>query len=675
MANINVQFRSCGGKLSNAASLVLAEKTEEKGVSVKCDESLMYSDDTRSCARETFTVTSNGSFSEITKVLDESSAVYFSPATPGTEKFSESCKPPDEIGVNNNNGNASGTANGTSPRNVIDMHANASESSRNQIVIDNIPSNHSNANPDGLSPMKLEEKSFYSARENEKGDDSIWGLLSGALGNIYEWYDFAVYGLLASEIGASFFPQSSEKLQLINSFGVYLAAFIMRPIGAILFGEIGDRLWGRKYALIMSIVMITVPSVIMGLLPTYDMIGPAAPILLVFLRMLQGLSVGGQLAGSYVLSIEQSTPHNRGFRGSICDASAVGGFLMASAVTTTVRLSFSEETVNDWAWRIPFWFSLLLAPLLYHIVNNAEESEYWEDKSLHKETEQIIREEDQKQQTPAITDLLSSPFYRRQLFGMIGVLSTSTSSFYILFLWTPLYLSNLRELISEATADMITFCVVGTYIMILVVCGKLSDTFPHRMDLMRIGYPGIMIACPLMFIMFESESIVGIILAQLQFAVCLALVNGGIAAWEVELWMPDPSLSFTGVAVGHNVAATIFGGTMPLIATSLFYFSEEIYDDGENSLNRMIPGLYVSILAMVSFYCISNVIRHPHDVRTGEKKIRDTLRAKRKKRERERLGLSVFPLGSTSSLGMTSFNNQDITGREGTYCPPIREII
>ena len=136
-------------------------------------------------------------------------------------------------------------------------------------------------------------------------------------------YDFAVYGLLAPEIGAAFFPNTSDKLQLINSFGVYLAAFLMRPLGAIVFGEIGDRLVGRKHALVFSILLITIPSVLMGMLPGYNTWGIISPIILVLLRMFQGLSVGGQLAGSYVLSIEQSSSTSRGFRGSVCDASSV----------------------------------------------------------------------------------------------------------------------------------------------------------------------------------------------------------------------------------------------------------------------------------------------------------------------------------------------------------------
>ncbi len=115
---------------------------------------------------------------------------------------------------------------------------------------------------------------------------------------------------------------------MVSSFGVYLAAFVMRPIGAILFGEIGDRLVGRKHALVFSILLITVPSVLMGILPAYERWGIVAPILLVLLRMMQGLSVGGQLAGSYVLSIEQSSNRTRGFRGSVCDASSVCVFVL-----------------------------------------------------------------------------------------------------------------------------------------------------------------------------------------------------------------------------------------------------------------------------------------------------------------------------------------------------------
>lgn len=503
--------------------------------------------------------------------------------------------------------------------------------------------------------MKLEELSFYSASDNDLGDDNIWGLLSGVGGNIYEWYDFAVYGLLASEIGAIFFPQSSKELQLVNSFGVYLAAFIMRPIGAILFGEIGDRVVGRKHALVFSILLITVPSVLMGVLPGFETLGWASPILLVILRMMQGLSVGGQLAGSYVLSIEQSSARNRGFRGSICDASSVGGFLLASLVTTCVRFSFTSDQVDRWAWRLPFLFSLLLAPILYHIVNQTEESKFWAERNEQKETEDQVREaEIGSNQQPAIFDLMESPFRRRQLAGMIGLLSSTTSTFYVLFLFCPVFLSELKGVMTQAHADSMNFVVVGFYIVFLLLAGQASDKFPHRRDLMRIGLPGIIVAAPVMFSMIETESFAGIFLGQILLSLCLALVNGGMAALEVELWMSDPTLSFTGVAVGHNTAATLFGGTMPLVATGLYYQSSFLVDENEmypNFFNtlipQMLPGFYISLLGLISLFCLSFVVKHPHDVRIGSRQLkaavleenrkfkRKTLEAKKKKRKKK----------------------------------------
>ena len=183
----------------------------------------------------------------------------------------------------------------------------------------------------------------------------------------------------------------------------------------------------------------------------------------------------------------------------------------------------------------------------------------------------MVRETENASDRPAVVDLFSSPFRRRQLAGMVGVLGGVTSSFYTLFLWTPVYLSELRGIMTEKEADLMNFVVVGIYIFFILCAGKLSDKFPHRMDLFRIGFPGIIVGAPAMFAMFESESVLGYLVAQIMFAFCLALVEGGKAAWEVELWMADPTLSFTGVAIGHNIAATIFGGTMPLVATFLFY--------------------------------------------------------------------------------------------------------
>lgn len=355
--------------------------------------------------------------------------------------------------------------------------------------------------------------------------------------------------------------------------------------------------------------------------------------------MLQGLSVGGQLAGSYVISIEQSSSKSRGFRGSVCDASSVGGFLLASLVTCCVRFTFTSDQVDDWAWRLPFLFSLLLAPILYYVVNQTEESKFWSERNEQKEIEEHIREvEYENYSNPAIYDLMASPFRRRQLVGMVGILSGTTSTFYILFLWTPVYLSELKGLMTQAHADSMNFIIIAIYIVFVLLFGRLSDTFPHRKDLMCIGLPGIIVACPVMFSMFESENYYGYFVGQILLAFCLAMANGGMAALEVELWMADPTLSFTGVAVGHNLSATLFGGTMPLVATALYYKSvdlvnvDEMYPDFFNTLiPKMLPGFYVSLLGLLSLICVCCVVKHPHDVRTGNKQLQAAVKEENRK--------------------------------------------
>ena len=299
------------------------------------------------------------------------------------------------------------------------------------------------------------------------------------------------------------------------------------------------------------------------------------------------------------------------------------------------------------------------------MVNQTEESKLWSDGKDEKLVEDMIREadnaaanaatanadftdEDSDQPvtqhtstSPAFIDLLSSPFRRRQLAGMIGVLSATTSAFYILMLWTPIYLSQLRGLMTEADACLLNFVIVGFYIFFLLVSGKLSDQFPHRTDIMKIALPGLIVSCPVMFALFESGAgWIAYVLGQLQLGICLSLMQGSIAAFEVELWMADPTLSFTGVAIGHNLSATLFGGTMPLVATALYYISDGIVIANETNgkdtfmsslVPRMLPGLYISILGLVSLACVSWVVKHPHDLRVGSPQLKAAVESENRK--------------------------------------------
>src|SRR5216684_5735047 len=177
--------------------------------------------------------------------------------------------------------------------------------------------------------------------------------IAGMAGNILEWYDFSIYGFFAYAIGENFFPAASASTSLIDAFGVFAAGFLMRPVGALLFGHIGDR-YGRQRALTLSVVAMAVPTVMIGLLPTYQQIGVMAPVLLVVLRLIQGLSVGGEYTTSVVFMIEGAHSHRRGMMGALGAAAAFCGVMLGSAVGAIVAALMSPQALEAWGWRLPF---------------------------------------------------------------------------------------------------------------------------------------------------------------------------------------------------------------------------------------------------------------------------------------------------------------------------------
>src|SRR5262245_36703561 len=178
-------------------------------------------------------------------------------------------------------------------------------------------------------------------------------IAAGAIGNVLEWYDFAVYGYFAAAIGRTFFPSEDQVAQVLAAFGIFAVGFLMRPVGGALIGYIGDRL-GRRAALTFSVAAMAIPTFLVGVLPGYQPLGIAAPILLTLLRMIQGLSVGGEYTTSIVFMVEHAKPGSRGLIGAIGCCGAVGGILAGSATGAALASVMSEADLESWGWRIPF---------------------------------------------------------------------------------------------------------------------------------------------------------------------------------------------------------------------------------------------------------------------------------------------------------------------------------
>src|SRR5262245_23106 len=184
-------------------------------------------------------------------------------------------------------------------------------------------------------------------------------IAAGMIGNVLEWYDFAIYGYFAAAIGRHFFPHEDPVAQLLAAFGVFAVGYLMRPVGGALVGHIGDR-FGRRTALTFSVAAMAIPTFLIGLLPGYATLGLLAPVALTLLRMVQGLSVGGEYTSSMVFLIEHAPEGRRGVMGALASCGACAGILLGSAVGAGFAAAMSTEALNDWGWRIPFLAGLLV---------------------------------------------------------------------------------------------------------------------------------------------------------------------------------------------------------------------------------------------------------------------------------------------------------------------------
>ena len=201
-----------------------------------------------------------------------------------------------------------------------------------------------------------------SARGAGPRQSAVRTALAGLIGNVLEWFDFAVYGYFASDIGRQFFPQSSHAAQQLLTFGVFALGFLARPFGSLVLGTVGDRI-GRRALLTLSIAMMGGATLIMGLLPTYAQVGMAAPVLLVTMRVVQGFSLGGEFTGSMVYTTEQASPMMRGLVSSSTAAGTTIGFILGSGSAWLVNRTLSADAVASWGWRVPFIASVSLCIL------------------------------------------------------------------------------------------------------------------------------------------------------------------------------------------------------------------------------------------------------------------------------------------------------------------------
>lgn len=408
--------------------------------------------------------------------------------------------------------------------------------------------------------------------ETLRDGNNVRQILAGAVGNVLEWYDFAAYGYFASALAKNFFPSDNATLSLVSTFGVFAAAFLMRPIGGAMFGHIGDRI-GRKRALLTSAALMTLATFAMGLLPGYAAIGAAAPLLLVAMRLLQGLSIGGEFTTSAVFLVERSDPRHRGLNGSFVSISATIGLLLGSAVGALETWVLSPAQVEAWGWRIPFLLGLALGAFALFLRRVIVDDE--------------PRQDAEQRRLPIVEALTTD--WRDILRG--GVMNFAfAAGFYLIFVYVVTMVEEIDGMPAHPALEINTLSMV--LLVVATPCfGVLSDRIGRKTVLLAALAGLILFSWPL-FKLLQSPGFFTVLLGQSLFALITAAWFGTIQTALVEMFRTRTRC--TALSISYNVAYAVFGGTAPIIA---IYLVNQLHAD-------LGPAFYLMALGVVSFTAV-----------------------------------------------------------------------
>jgi MHS family proline/betaine transporter-like MFS transporter len=367
-------------------------------------------------------------------------------------------------------------------------------------------------------------------------------------GNVLEWYDFAVYGYVAIYIARKFFPAGDEVTALLSTFLAYGLGFVVRPLGGIVIGRLGDTR-GRKFALIITIMLMAVGTVLIGVLPTYESIGILAPLLLVFARLLQGFSAGGEWGSSTAFIVEWAPTGRRGYYGSFQQMSVVAGLLLGSGVAAILTTLVSNEQMDAWGWRIPFLLGGILGPVGMYMRRNIEETPAYEKAAATAASAQ----------PPAESPLLLAA----RAFGFTIVW---TVCFYVLLAYMPTYTQRYLNFSPSAALWSNT---IGLLVLVaaIPIMGMLSDRIGRKPLLLACCIGFIVVPYPVFSLLLSTPDFAWLIAAQVLFALLIAMFSGPGPAAIAEIF-PTRSRS-TWMTTGYALATAIFGGFAPFISVWL----------------------------------------------------------------------------------------------------------
>src|SRR5215469_5414263 len=383
-----------------------------------------------------------------------------------------------------------------------------------------------------------------------------WIIGASSVGTLIEWYDFYLYGILAVFFAKHFFPPGNENLALLASLAVFWFGFILRPFGAIFFGHLGDLI-GRKFTFMLTLGMMGLATFLVGCIPSYATWGIAAPILILLMRAMQGLALGGEYGGAATYIAEHAPDGKRGLYTSWIQTTATMGIVLALLVILSCRLGFGDQAFADWAWRVPFWISAILVALSIYIRLKLEESPLFAR----------LKEQGKASMNPAKESFSSGKNWGLILLALFGATAPEgvvwyTGQFYALF-----YLTTVLK-VPYVTVYILMMIVLTCSAPFFVLFGALSDKIGRR-NIMTLGFLLAAISYWPVFSWMaavkDSPFLLGILVFYM--VVLVTLVYGPIAAFLVELF--PARIRYTSLSLSYHVGNGVFGGLVPLAGASI----------------------------------------------------------------------------------------------------------
>lgn len=441
----------------------------------------------------------------------------------------------------------------------------------------------------GLDPAFSTETNVTDSTRTEPKTQprNMRSIIAAALSaSTLEWYDFYIYGTAAALVfNKVFFPGVSPALGTLAAFATFGVGFLFRPLGGIIFGHFGDTL-GRKKLLVIAMLMMGIATFLIGLLPTYATIGVAAPIMLVVLRAVQGIAVGGQYGGAMLLVTENAPPGKRGFYGSFAHIGPSLAVILSNVVFLVVVAVMDTDALEKWGWRVPFLLSaFVIAAGLYIQLKIEDTAEFraMQEKRLVESDGVPVRKP-----SPIITAFKTHPKELLQAGGMILVIQVY---YYILIVFTISYATS--HDIERTTALMTVLASSVVTVVSISYFAAMSDRVGRKRVLLVAGVATTLTAFPFVLLL-QTGNVALLLVAVLIPGLTLGALYGPMAAFYYEIFSAE--VRYSGASIGYQLGAVVGGGFAPLIATALL----------ESTGTILSVGLYVTVAGVLSVWAIAS---------------------------------------------------------------------